>query len=198
MQAICDFLTIRDLPTTSDLIFVLAGRPERKCYGLRLFQEGFAKRLILSVGRFEVRQAATLALNETLDLRELASRTPPEQRHFFADLAANSRRISVVGHAMGTHWELNALAAYLRPHSVSSILIVSTSVHLRRVRWCCERIDDFQNMGIRYLPVPEESSSFRRSDWWKRLDHWSYLTAEYIKLASYEVRFRRWHRRTSL
>src|SRR5215831_4682837 len=60
MQVICEFLTVNDPPANADLILVLAGRPERKSYGLRLFQEGFAGRLILSVGRFEVRQVATL------------------------------------------------------------------------------------------------------------------------------------------
>ena len=47
-------LTRNDDPAPADLIFVLAGKMERKRYGLELYRARSAKRLILSVGRFEV------------------------------------------------------------------------------------------------------------------------------------------------
>src|SRR6516165_4825557 len=40
-----NFLAKADSPKRSDVIFVLAGRPERKVYGLQLFREQFASRL---------------------------------------------------------------------------------------------------------------------------------------------------------
>ena len=55
-----DFLFQGDSPTPADVIFVLAGRHERKRHGLQLFRDGLATRLILSLGRFEVRKMGSL------------------------------------------------------------------------------------------------------------------------------------------
>src|SRR5258708_1508223 len=94
LSILSDLLATEDTPRRSDLVVVLSGRPERKPYGLRLFREGLAPRLILSVGRFEVRQIASLGL-EDMGLRQLAQRIPADQRHFFLDFRGDSRRAVV-------------------------------------------------------------------------------------------------------
>lgn len=89
LSILSDLLSVGVTPRRCDLVVVLAGRPERKPYGLRLFREGLAPRLILSVGRFEVRQTASLDLGD-LGLRQLAQRIPADQRHFFLDFIGDS------------------------------------------------------------------------------------------------------------
>lgn len=164
------------------MIFVLAGRPERKVYGLQLFHEGIAPRLILSVGRFEVRKMDNLGF-QRLNLRELTSRLPPGKRHFFIDIVGDSQRVTVRSDAgKGTDAELVSLSRYLEPDRVNSLLLVSTSVHLGRVRRYCERIPSLWDKKIRYVPVPEHLSSFRKAGWWKHRDHWSYVLSECAKL----------------
>src|SRR5438477_5543745 len=69
-----------------DLIFVMAGRMERKRYGLQLFRTGVSPRLILSVGRFEVRKMVNLDLVGLDGLVELRDHTPPRERHFFVSV----------------------------------------------------------------------------------------------------------------
>jgi hypothetical protein len=171
------------------LIFVLAGRPERKVYGLQLFHEGLAPRLILSVGRFEVRQTISLGFQD-LNLRELVARTPPAQRHFFIEMAGRSRQVSLAGmDRSGTFSELTSFAHQLQSKTPGTLLVISTSIHLRRVRWCCQRIEGFARWNIRYAAVPEKLSPFRRERWWTRPDHWLYLSAEYGKLAAYSLRY---------
>jgi len=171
-----------DSPQPSDLIFVLAGRPERKVYGLELFRQGIAPRLILSVGRFEVRRMDHLGFQH-LNLRELTARLPPNERHFFIDIVGDSQRVIVRSDAgKGTQAELMSLSRYLEPDRVSSLLLVSTSVHLGRVRHYCERIASLLDKKIRYVPVPEDLSSFRKARWWKHRDHWSYVLSECAKL----------------
>jgi len=56
-------LTRTDSVQPCDLIFVLAGRMERKPYGLELYLAGMAPRLVLSVGRFEVSRMHQLGLS---------------------------------------------------------------------------------------------------------------------------------------
>jgi len=177
-------------PERSDLIFVLAGLPERKVYGLELFRKNFAPRLILSVGRFEVRKMARLGF-ERLNLRELAARRPPDQRHFFIDISADSQTVVPAENRQGgTFHELVALASYLGPAAPKSLTLISTSIHLPRVEWCCGRINGLRQRKLSYVPVPEELSSFRRDGWWKRRSHWSYLAAEYSKSVAYFFLFR--------
>jgi len=154
-------------------------------FGLQLYGQGFAPRLILSVGRYEVRQTAQIGF-EDLHLRELTARTPPDERHFLIEMTEGSRRVFHAGvKRTGTFFELEALARQLQAEKPGSLILISTSIHLRRVRWCCQRIPVLQKWKIHYVPVPEEMSSVRRDQWWKRFDHWSYLNAEWIKLLAY-------------
>ena len=193
LKSFASSLATSDAPASCDLIFVLAGRPERKPYGWRLFQSGLAPRLIFSVGRYEVRQTAIepTPIPELLELRDM---TPPEQRHFWADFRQGKRSTSLAGIKMpGTLRELHALTRYLAPDFPRRIAMVSTAIHLRRVRFCCGRIDAFRDSTILFLAVPEEQSSFRQDGWWRHAAGWSYLITEYLKLAAYRLRYRRKH-----
>ena len=68
LQYLYERLTLNDTPSPADLIFVLAGKMERKQYGLELYRAGLAPRLVLSVGRFEVSKMPALDLEETPEL----------------------------------------------------------------------------------------------------------------------------------
>lgn len=186
LKPVCDFLAAGDVPEQCDVIFVLAGKPERKPYGFELFQQGLAPRLIFSVGRFEVRQtAAAFDLPGLISMRD---GTQPAQRHFWVDFAKGSREVHRAGlKRHNTFWELSALAAYLAPEPPRRIALVSTSIHLRRIRFCCRRIPFYQKSTVFFLAVPEETSSFKCDHWWKRGSHWSYVAQEHVKLAGYRL-----------
>jgi hypothetical protein len=136
------WLTCADPVSRADLIFAVAGRRARKSYALDLFEQGFAPRLLLSVGRFEIRRLATLKLPVPVDLLALASSIPPPQRHFFVGFeggACQVERIPV--RTFGTLNEIEALAGWLAGREeIRSLLIVSSGVHLRRVRMCCRTL----------------------------------------------------------
>jgi hypothetical protein len=187
LESACNYLVSADAPAACDLIFVLAGRPERKPFGLKLHAKTLAPRLILSVGRFEVRQTAEM-LGNVPDLLMMRDRTAPQQRHFWLDFHDGRPTISAARlKRPSTFWELQAMADYLESEPPASIGIVSTSIHLRRVRFCCSRIPFFKSRSLYLLPIPEEQSGFQRRGWWTRADHWSYLASEYVKLVAYRV-----------
>jgi hypothetical protein len=191
LKSFASFLASSDAPASCDLIFVLAGRPERKPCGWQLFQSGLAPRLIFSVGRYEVRQTANEPTNIP-ELLELRDKTAPERRHFWVDFQHGNRSTSLAEiKTPGTFRELHALARYLAPDFPRRIAIVSTAIHLRRVRFCCERIGAFHDSTVLFLAVPEDQSSFRLEGWWKHAGHWSYLVREYLKLAAYHLRYRK-------
>lgn len=171
-----------------DLIFVLAGRMERKSYGIELLNKHVAPRLILSVDRFEVRHTAFLLQDS--DLIPLRDKTPANQRHFWIDFGNGQRNIFQAQlRRTGTFEELQALAGYLNTQPPLQIGLISTSVHLRRVKFCCLRIPFFNERNVWLWPVPEEQSSFKKAGWWKRPSHSSYLLSEYIKLAAYHLHY---------
>ncbi len=191
LKSFASFLAPDDAPASCDLIFVLAGRPERKPYGWQLFQSGLAPRLIFSVGRYEVRQTANGPV-KVPELLETRDKTPPERRHFWVDFREDNRFTTLANlKAPGTFSELDALAEHLAPELPRRIAIVSTAIHLRRVRFCCERIFAFRKSTVLFLAVPEDQSSFRQDGWWKHREHWSYLITEYVKLAGYHLRYRK-------
>jgi hypothetical protein len=135
-------LACSDGPAEADLIFALAGRRDRKVYALHLFAGGLAPRLLLSVGRFEIRRFTELDLPVKLDLLNLASQIVPAQRHFFVSFEGGrvqAERIPVG--RFGTLREIEALAQWLQERpSIERVLVISSSAHLRRVQMCCRAL----------------------------------------------------------
>jgi uncharacterized SAM-binding protein YcdF (DUF218 family) len=153
-----DWLARADPPANADAIFVLAGRKSRKVFAIRLLEQGAASRILFSVGRFEIRRFPELGLPQTIDLLQMAQAIPPPQRHFFV-LFANQQftvqRIPV--RMLGTLSEIAALADWLLAHpEISSLLVVSSGAHLRRLRMCCRRLLR-RNVNCSFVPAPQES-----------------------------------------
>ena len=144
--------------TPADLIFAIAGRPPRKVHALELFRSGYAPRLLLSFGRFELRRAGELDLPAPVDLVAAAKAIPAPQRHFFVLFDGAGAHVEPVRRRrFGTWNELRALACWLalRPE-IRSLLIVSGGAHLRRVRMCCRALLPEQ-LQLRFLGVPDGS-----------------------------------------
>ena len=126
----------------SDLIFALAGEQNRKEFAVKLLSEGLAPRLLLSVARFEVRRFRQLALPFQLHLPEMAAKLSPAERHFFVFVENGCASVWTIPKArFGTLREILALRAWLNEHpEITSVLVVSSGFHLRRVRMCCQSL----------------------------------------------------------
>lgn len=176
-------LSIAGESRPSDLIFVLAGRQSRKQYALELFQKGMAPRLLLSVARFDVRKLAALALPACVDLLPRAKSLPPEQRYFFLSFTADTWETENIRKGRwGTLSEIEALAAWLKQHTdVSSVQIVSSGFHLRRVRLCCEALLP-EAITKYYVAVPNDPDPAKLTrDRMLQV----YLASEVLKLLMY-------------
>jgi len=152
------WLVRADPAVPADAIFVLAGLKARKVFAIQLLEKEFAPRVLFSVGRFEVRRFPELGLPPTIDLLQMAQSTPPPQRHFFV-LFENQQftveRIHV--RTLGTLSEIDALADWLLAHpGISSLLVVSSGPHLRRLRMCCRRLLR-RNVRCSFVATPGDS-----------------------------------------
>jgi hypothetical protein len=182
-------LTRNDPPEPADLIFVFAGRMDRKRYGRELYQAGLAAALLLSVGRFEVskmRMADFPALDKLISLRD---RTAPGERHFFCEITASSgiRIARPKLRKWNTYAEVLALREFLAHNLPRSLILVSTDLHLRRITAVFETVFREAPVEVRYCPVPPSSSSVRKEEWWTRNEDRTYVFKETIKLAAYRA-----------
>lgn len=154
------WLSWADAPRTADLIFVLAGRMSRKEFAFELFQKGLSNRILLSVGRFEIRRFSKMSLPVPIDLLALAQTVPPPERHFFVHFQGQSVQVRhVFPHRFGTLTEICAFASWLTHNiEVRSVLLVSSASHLRRIRLCCRALMP-GTLRLSFLAAPEADSS---------------------------------------
>ena len=181
-------LTRSDPPNPVDLIFVLAGRMERKQYAIELYRAGVAPRLLLSIGRFEVSKMRAIGFASADELSALRDRTPPGQRHFFCEMNASGTRFEMPRLCRwNTYGEILALREYLGRETPRSINVVSTDIHLRRVASVFERVFRDAPLEVHYCPVPARYSSLRKQEWWARANDRSYVVKELAKLLGYRT-----------
>lgn len=169
-----------------DAIVVLAGRPERKAYGLELWKAGRAPTVVLSVARFEWRTFPSLGLPDDGGLAALVAQTPPRLRHFLVTLDSRGAHAEWMPRGrLGTWSEALGAARLARARGWKSLLVVTTEAHVSRTRLAFGRALDGSGVALSLAPVPDERSSVRRSGWWK--DRWArrVVIGEWIKLPAY-------------
>jgi hypothetical protein len=158
-QSIYDFLDVGRSPRPADCIFVLAGKQERKTYGIKMWCFGYAAQLILSVGRFEWRKFGDLGLESDGGLESLVAQIPAEKRHFLVRLDRQDTVCTPVRKGFfGTRSEAREVAKYLRDLSVRSLLVVSSPAHLRRVALVFRHALGKSGIHTTFVAVPEKLS----------------------------------------
>ena len=181
-----DTLTKSDPIRPVDLIFVIAGRIERKQYGLELYRSGLAPRLILSVGRFEVSKMAATDFRSVDQLIAERNQTPPDERHFFCEINGDKTRIEKVRlPRWNTYGELLGLRQYLERDMPRHLMIISTDVHLRRISLAFTRIFRGLPVEVHYCPVPSSASSVAKRHWWVGSTNRDFVLREMMKFIGY-------------
>jgi hypothetical protein len=183
-------LSRSDVPVPTDLIFVMAGRMERKRYGLELYRAGLAPRLALSVGRFEVSKMHKVGLEIGLveELIALRDKTQPDERHFFVKLDPSGVSIEKrILPRWNTYGEILGLKHSLEAGKVRRVMVISTEVHLRRVALTCARVFRGTPVEFLYCPVPSHFGPPGKEGWWTRPGDRRFVIKEIMKLAGYAV-----------
>jgi uncharacterized SAM-binding protein YcdF (DUF218 family) len=166
----------------ADLIFVLAGVGARKAYGLRLYDLRRAPRILLSVGRFEIRKFSQWETPVTVDLVPIASAVTPSERHYFVLFADGEVRIEKISKGrFGTWSEIACLDQVVRNWlDVASIIIVSNSYHMKRIRICCRALLP-RRLQIQFVALPDREKLGSR-EWFDRQGR---ILTECLKLPMY-------------
>jgi VanZ family protein/uncharacterized SAM-binding protein YcdF (DUF218 family) len=183
-----EFLTRHDSVQPVDLIFVMAGRMERKAYGLELYRAGVASRLILSVGRYEVSRMSPADWDGIDELKSLRDRTPPTERHFFMTMDVSGVRIEKAKLLRcSTYGEALAFRSFLECQQARKVMVISTDVHLRRVEMTFASVFSGVPVQFLYCQVPTRFGTMVGDNWWSRpADRW-FVIREMAKLAGYRT-----------
>jgi hypothetical protein len=181
-------LTVNGTLAPADLIFVMAGRPERKQYGLELYRAGIAPRLVLSIGRFEVSRMHALGLEGIGELLAVRDQTPPGERHFFVTVDSTGTRIEKARLvAWSTYGEVLGLHHWLEKERLLRVMVVSTDVHLCRAAFTIGRIFRGTKHEFCYAAVPPRLAPVKKEGWWTRPTDLRFVLKEMVKLACYRV-----------
>lgn len=187
---IYDYLNIGTAPQKADCIFVLAGRQERKIFGIQLWQQAYAPEVILSVARFEWRKFYHLGLSADGGLKAMVDQTPPIRRHFFVRTNGKDASCQWVQPGwFGTWREARALAAFLKNDPVQSLMVISDAVHLRRVAVAFRRAFRRRQLKLTFVAVASESQPAKRHSWWRESESRGYVLKEFIKYLAYRTIF---------
>lgn len=188
LRRIYDWLATTDPPGVDDLIFVLAGREERKRHGLKLYRDGRAPRLLLSVARFEIRRFRNLDLPQALDLQEIALRVPAPLRHFFLCFDGQRWQVERIPRGrFGTLSEISALKHWLAGHpEIASMALITSGAHLRRVRMCCRALLP-SGLRLRLIAVPVGPPELDGKDAAHPEISFEFVFSELIKLVGYRA-----------
>jgi uncharacterized SAM-binding protein YcdF (DUF218 family) len=187
---IYDYLNIGAAPRKADCIFVLAGRQERKVFGIQLWKQGYAPEIILSVGRFEWRKFYHLGLSTDGGLKAMVDQTPPVHRHFFVRMNGKEAHCQWVQPGwLGTWREAWAMAAFLKNEPIQSLMVISDAVHLRRAAVAFRQAFRGRDFQLAFVAVDSASLPAERQSWWQQPESRTYVLKELFKYLGYRTIF---------
>lgn len=147
------FLVVSDPLTKVDAIVVLDGdssRNERLLHAIKLWQEGYAPRIVLS---------AKLAEWQSYE-------DYPEWRHAIKlNIPPKEALLVAVHNADSTKEEAQILLPFAQNHGYKSVIIVTSNYHTRRTKKVFQR--EWADSGIRLFVSAAPFFQFHPDDWWR-------------------------------
>jgi uncharacterized SAM-binding protein YcdF (DUF218 family) len=171
LWALGGILIIADPLTVTDAAVILSGGDHtRVIEAAALYQEGFAKQIILTeTGILLPEWNATYSSVVKLELMNLGI---PESAILITEHEVNS-----------TADEARAIWKLMNTHNISSVLVITDPYHSFRTRIIFR--DEFKGSSKLFYVHPVRDHWYRSNSWWLSTNGWKATLNEYIKLASY-------------
>lgn len=156
LSSMWNYLVVNEEPKQSDVIIVLSGGNGRVEYGVKLYQSGYADKLLLSGSSPRMlRQAMSLGVPEDHILLENKSRTTFGNAKYSSEI--------------------------MRSQGFKSAIVVTSPYHTRRAGIIFNQF--FQGWDLTICSIPYDSST--SSNWWKDKNTATNVITEYLKLGWY-------------
>jgi uncharacterized SAM-binding protein YcdF (DUF218 family) len=104
-------------------------------------------------------------------------------KHFMVKKGVSADNIIAMSKGTSTFEEAQEALTYCKNNNIHKISVISSSYHLRRVRWVFQEL--FEENGITILFHSAPSEDFDPNNWWKSEEGLVTTNNEYIKLVYY-------------
>lgn len=178
LRSMGNYLDIGQDPVRVDVVYMLGGSPyDRGLRVIELFNEGFTEKVVCSGANLHSSlKAFGIELSESdLSKRFLLMNGIPEE----AVIAANT--------GTSTYEESVEALAYCRKNNLSHLGVVSSSYHMRRVRWIFNKT--FENSGIEVSYFSAKSPDYEPDRWWRSENGFLIFFNETLKLGYYRLMY---------
>lgn len=178
LKSIGSFLIKEDPVEKAEAMFVLSGRPfERGLAAMDIFYAGYADRIVC------------LGSVVPQDLKSLGYNYKESEliQHFLSyRMQIPEQNINILPIGTSTFEESEAILKYCKEHGYKKVLIVSSSMHTRRVQFTFK--DKFAKAGIQTII----RGHIRQQDppyWWQNEQGIIIVNNEYIKILYYWLKY---------
>ena len=166
MQAMGDFLVVRDPLRSAEAAIAIAGDGARATEAALLVMQGYARWLIVSGGPYGgSRNSADTMVRDAFRL------------------GLPRDRILVDRQATGTAENATGSADLMQQHGLRTAILVTSTYHMRRSILIFRR--EFGRRGLEVRAHPAEETFFRVERWWTRDFERRLVYGEYIKLVAF-------------
>ena len=162
----------------TDAIVVLGGNSyDRGIHGASLYHDQWAPKVICTGGN-----TPNVLTAVGVDMKEC------EVTRFILNTQdVDPSSVISLDSATSTFEEAEEIKRYVLNNKLTSLTIVSSEFHLRRVRMVFEKVFEDQEIKLFFSGAP--SSNYEANEWWKSEQGLIMVNNEYVKLMYYLIRY---------
>lgn len=170
------FLNFHTTISPSDVIITLTGDTERFKHSVRLYKQGYAPHIMITVDSNTPLKFA----NVHLDWRNIIRKATRQE-------GIPEQALLIVDGVTSTYDEACFTQNEMLKGGFKSAIVVSSPYHMRRVRMIFDKVYKKSGISLYYSPV--EESWFQVEKWWTREGELVTVINEYIKLVLYRLKY---------
>lgn len=178
LRGLGNFLVADDPLVHSDAIVVLGGNSyERGATAVRLWEEGKTDHILCTGGNVPVNFLAidTMIYEAHVTASMLAKRGVPAQH------------ITALTGSTSTKEESEEVSQWCRDRNIDTLTVISSAMHLRRVRMVFEEAFETSEVNVRFYPA--KPKSYTVDAWWKSEEGLIMVNNEYVKYVYYLLKY---------
>jgi uncharacterized SAM-binding protein YcdF (DUF218 family) len=179
LPEVAEYLIVQDELVPADVIVIISGNGSRYQYGVKLFNDGYAKYILFNYNKEDVFNVVGVKFDPEAEIKNLAiSNGIPLSR-----ILTESRCAS-------TYEDMLYAKENIIKKQFKSAIIVSSNYHMRRVYSTVKKVFKENNIKIIFAPVPANMNGINPDGWWTREYDLVNVFEEYVKLVFYWLKHR--------
>lgn len=164
-----EYLTPSDTLTRSDAVVVLSGGPDRVQWGIKLYQDGWAPRLVLVGAALDKSGPSNAEAMRKIALQAGV----PDTAIFLEEKSANTLENAALGKSV------------LDSFGAKSIILVTSPYHQRRAYETFKKVYEGEVLSI--INSPSGYSTWNSKQWWAKPASADITTSEILKIIWFKL-----------